>query len=135
MMIIKAHFSVLPGFDSIEEEITNLLNNHKSNSKTKWDSVFSNLSKFDKFRLKGAKYSYTELCKFEIMLNVLYPRLDINVSKHINHLLKSPFCVHPGTGLISVPLSENDIINFDLNEIPSITETIDDFMNNRYKFF
>lgn len=76
------------------------------------------------------KYTTTELCLKEIKLNIMYPRLDINVSKHINHLLKSPFCVHPKTGLISVPLNEEDIINFKLEEIPSINDTIDDFMAN-----
>uniref|UniRef100_A0A3P9HV31 DNA primase n=1 Tax=Oryzias latipes TaxID=8090 RepID=A0A3P9HV31_ORYLA len=57
----------------------------------------------------------------EIMLQYCYPRLDVNVSKGVNHLLKSPFSVHPKTGRISVPIDLKEVDSFDPFVVPTIS--------------
>ncbi|KFQ65786.1 DNA primase small subunit, partial [Phaethon lepturus] len=58
---------------------------------------------------------------WEIMLQYCFPRLDINVSKGVGHLLKSPFSVHPKTGCISVPLDLQRLDQFDPFTVPTIS--------------
>ncbi|KAF7664383.1 hypothetical protein LDENG_00178300 [Lucifuga dentata] len=57
----------------------------------------------------------------EIMLQYCYPRLDVNVSKGVNHLLKSPFSIHPKTGRISVPIDLRELDKFDPFAVPTIS--------------
>jgi len=56
----------------------------------------------------------------EVVLEYMYPRLDAEVSKHLNHLLKSPFCVHPQTGRVCVPIDERDLGAFDPMAAPTV---------------
>ncbi|KAG5836038.1 hypothetical protein ANANG_G00250370 [Anguilla anguilla] len=69
-------------------------------------------------RTSSKKAVHTEK---EIMLQYCYPRLDVNVSKGVNHLLKSPFSVHPKTGRISVPIDLRELDKFDPFDVPTIS--------------
>ncbi|XP_017485229.1 PREDICTED: DNA primase small subunit [Rhagoletis zephyria] len=60
----------------------------------------------------------------EIQLGILYPRLDINVTKGMNHLLKSPFCIHPGTGKVCVPFNCHAAAKFDPTTVPNIAQLL-----------
>ncbi|GJQ74297.1 hypothetical protein Trydic_g13453, partial [Trypoxylus dichotomus] len=64
--------------------------------------------------------------KEEIMLQYTYPRLDINVSRCVNHLLKAPFCVHPKSGKVSIPINPKLIDKFDPNNVPTISLLVDE---------
>lgn len=56
------------------------------------------------------------------MFQYCYPRLDIEVTKGVNHLLKSPFCVHPKTGKVCVPIELDKLDSFDPFNVPTLQE-------------
>ncbi|XP_006884200.1 PREDICTED: DNA primase small subunit-like [Elephantulus edwardii] len=88
------------------------------NSLQRWEYLRKITSKYQS-HIKNDKYGpWTE---WEIMLQYCFPRLDINVSKGINHLLKSPFSVHPKTGRISVPIDLHKLEQFDPFAVPTIS--------------
>lgn len=62
--------------------------------------------------------------KQDIVLEYLYPRLDAEVSKHLNHLLKSPFVVHPGTGRVCVPIDPARADEFDPFGVPTVGQLL-----------
>lgn len=62
--------------------------------------------------------------KQDIVLEYTYPRLDVEVSKKLIHLLKSPFVVHPGTGRVCVPIDTAHAEDFDPLGVPTVNALI-----------
>ena len=58
------------------------------------------------------------------MLEYTYPRLDVEVSKKLNHLLKSPFVVHPKTGRVCVPIDVRRLERFDPFAVPTVSDLL-----------
>jgi len=65
------------------------------------------------------KYNYMELVLF-----CIYPRLDVEVTRHLNHLLKSPFCVHPKTGKLCIPMDTKNLDAFSPNAVPTLRSLV-----------
>jgi len=67
----------------------------------------------------------------EVVLQYTYPRLDINVSKQMNHLLKSPWVVHPKTGRVCVPIDPARVGEFDPARVPTVGKLVSEINEGR----
>ena len=56
----------------------------------------------------------------EVVLAYVWPRIDFNVTKAVNHLIKSPLVAHPKTGRIAVPIPRDDLLTFDPSRVPKL---------------
>lgn len=63
---------------------------------------------------------------FAAQILLMYPRLDENVSTRRDHLLKLPYCVHPGTSFLCCPLEWGDMMkNFNpAEDAPKLEELL-----------
>ncbi|KAG7194099.1 uncharacterized protein KQ657_004807 [Scheffersomyces spartinae] len=99
-----------------DKELASQLRTHwndqtfESNSRSKWEDINKFASKILKSQLQVNQLNDA---KKEIIIYYLYPRLDVEVSRQLIHLLKSPFCIHPGTGNVCVPFNPQQNISMD----------------------
>lgn len=96
--------------------------------KQEWQDIptTSSFNRWGRLKYELEKKKHQKLL-LEIKLQWSYPRLDVNVSKGINHLLKSPLCVHPKTGRVCVPIDPAGVDSFDPFSVPTVSKICHEF--------
>ncbi|KAJ2792812.1 p48 polypeptide of DNA primase, partial [Coemansia helicoidea] len=92
-------------------------------SADKWSEMIDAVDKLAKRRPGGAKFALANF-EHDMMLQLAYPRLDENVTTHLNHLLKSPFCIHPKTGRVCTPIAPDQFDSFDPFAAPTLGQLL-----------
>lgn len=86
-------------------------------SATKWKDINTVAAKLN---LKPNVLKLVSESKQDLIIESMYPRLDVEVSRQMIHLLKSPFCIHPSTGNICVPFDPTQ--DFDPTNSPNLRQ-------------
>lgn len=83
--------------------------NPNRSSEQKWsdiDSLATTQVKHPTPSKRADYFARLRECKEDLVMATLYPKLDVEVTKQTIHLLKAPFCIHPATGNVCVPITE-----------------------------
>jgi len=107
--------------DDLRKDCEKLMETGKD-SVERWNKLRDRCVQYNKkkFNLR------TEHILLDIMLQFAYPRLDIAVSKGMNHLLKAPFCIHPKTGRVCVPLNPAKAEKFNPEDVPTVLQLVEE---------
>jgi DNA primase catalytic subunit len=114
--------------ENMKEEEDDDDDRQPSLSATRWSQLVATVNSFEAQRKQQGKYKLANelaVCVASIILHFCYVRLDFNVSIHRNHLLKSPFVIHPKTGKVCVPIL--DVANcheFDPESVPNLATLV-----------
>ncbi|KAI8808392.1 hypothetical protein BJ742DRAFT_747943 [Cladochytrium replicatum] len=118
----EAILALIPD-EAIRKELRNHFNGPKQQNDTsveRWEQLCEWVER------SKAKSKNVSSAIRDIKFQYTYPRLDDKVTTGLNHLLKLPFCVHPGTGRVCVPIDPKTCEQFDPLNVPTVVSLIDE---------
>ena len=129
--VLVAEMGVLCPLAARDEFLTRLgLNDHESmhNLSYEVESKDSGVGAwaYIKSKVRNQATRHPKACGWfvkrldETVLAYVWPRIDINVTKGLNHLIKAPFVAHPKTQRIAVPLKRDELLTFDPATAPTL---------------
>ncbi|XP_071541812.1 DNA primase small subunit isoform X2 [Panulirus ornatus] len=98
-----------------------------SSSQQRWNTIQTEIGKA--VNKNDHKKGIRQHLLTEIILQLVYPRLDIQVTKGLNHLLKAPFCVHPKTGRVCVCFDPLKAEQFNPMAVPHLSRLVEEINN------
>ncbi|RVE54875.1 hypothetical protein evm_000642 [Chilo suppressalis] len=120
---LKALLKLIPD-ETLRSQVEKKLEKLPECSLERWrqfTSLYVSYCRENGFAIRKMKYLVEE-----IKIQYCYPRLDVNVTKGFNHLLKSPFSIHPKTGKVSIVFKPNNARKMKLSDVPTIYSLLDD---------
>ncbi|CAM0140746.1 unnamed protein product [Umbelopsis sp. WA50703] len=103
---------------ALQAKLNEQWENTEASGISRWDDLRAELEKGEISKKRTTER--LNLLPRDIVFQYTYPRLDDKVTTNINHLLKSPFCVHPKTERVCVPIDPDHCDDFDPFAVPTL---------------
>ncbi|KAI0233550.1 p48 polypeptide of DNA primase [Massospora cicadina] len=100
-----------------------------ASSQKRWEQLVTAVGKY-RNSPKGKKTNLLETFVRDMILQCCFPRLDVHVTTAMNHLLKAPFCIHPRSRKICVPIATTEFDTFDPDKVPTDFLVLSELANN-----
>ncbi|XP_045490916.1 DNA primase small subunit [Colias croceus] len=120
---LSSFVKIIPD-ETLRKQVEETLKKMPASSPERWET-FVNLY-HQHCKQNGSAMRKLKYLIEEMKIQYCYPRLDVNVTKGFNHLLKSPFSIHPKTGKVSIVFKPENAKNMKLDDIPTINSLLDD---------
>ncbi|EJD32869.1 prim-pol domain-containing protein [Auricularia subglabra TFB-10046 SS5] len=96
----------------------------------KWDDILAEAKDLPGYVSRPRRIGLQKSME-DMVLQCMYPRLDVQVSRRSEHLLKAPFCVHPDTGRICVPIDPSTVEEFNPDSVPTLTDILEEISTSQ----